>query len=173
MASGLKHIVDITLNSQAQITASTIIYTKDDPEEQLSYVPQVLFRDESSHFLVVPYQSYIEIYVYPSSSTTPSAVLNRSVSFPGETLKQVIPFQGFVMVITESNSNPPNGFAHFIALRVNKEFATVNLSSTTGVYITYNPVTQQTRLNTSTDSIGIEIQDAPMPYGVIGVRALQ
>lgn len=173
VASGLKHIVDITLNSQAQITASTIIYTKDDPEEQLSYVPQVLFRDESSHFLVVPYQSYIEIYVYPSSSTTPSAVLNRSVSFPGETLKQVIPFQGFVMVITESNSNPPNGFAHFIALRVNKEFATVNLSSTTGVYITYNPVTQQTRLNTSTDSIGIEIQDAPMPYGVIGVRALQ
>ncbi|WP_119328793.1 hypothetical protein [Cysteiniphilum halobium] len=174
--SGLERIVDISLSSAPAITATTNVYTNPSPNKLLVYSPQVLYRDQSSYFLILPYQNSMDIYSYtynPPFPAIPSIALSRTVNFSGETIKQVLPLEKFVIVVTENNASPPNGYAHFIALSVDKEFAIVNLSSVDDVYLTYDPATQKTLLKTATDSNGVEIQDVPMPYGVIGMQSVQ
>ncbi|WP_440994615.1 hypothetical protein [Cysteiniphilum litorale] len=175
-ASGLGRIVDISLSSAPIITATTSVYTNPSPNKLLVSAPQVLYKNQSSYFLILPYQNSMDIYSYtynPPFPAIPSITLNRTVNFSGETIKQVLPCDKFVIVITENNASPPNGYAHFIALSIDKEFATINLASTNDVYLTYNPTTQKTLLKTASDPIGIEVQNAPMPYGVIGMQSIQ
>ncbi|MDA0912076.1 MAG: hypothetical protein O2809_11085 [Proteobacteria bacterium] len=173
---GLERIIDVSLDNEPKITANTNVLINTTPSQLLTYTPQILYRDEDTYFLILSYQSSIDMYIYtynPTFPAIPSLTLSRTVSFSGETVKQVIPMKGFVIVVTENDGSPPNGFAHFIALAVNEEFATINLTSTDEVYLTYDPATQKTLLKTATDSTGVEIQNAPMPYGVIGMQSIQ
>ncbi len=169
---GLTSIVSLSLNSQpiSLSTATEILSLS--PTANLVYPPQIIPDSATEEFLVLPYASSIDLYKY--TSATPNLTFLRTESFANQTVKQVLPFKGFMIVVTENNLTPPPvGYAHFIALSVDKEFAIVNLSSVDDVYLTYDPATQKTLLKTATDSNGVEIQDVPMPYGVIGMQSVQ
>ncbi|WP_116964360.1 hypothetical protein [Fastidiosibacter lacustris] len=138
------------------------------PRARMTYMPLVIPNGTANAFLVLPYQNSIDIYLYTPSSGTLEFV--RQINFSGETIKRILPFKGFIIVISEDDTTPPMGSAHFIALAVDTEFATFNLATTAGVYISYDRTQQRTLLKTTADSVGIEIQNAPMPYGVIGMQ---
>ncbi len=169
--SGVQQIVSLTLNAMAEINSVSDLNIT--PSTSLMvYEPQIIPNSSTDDFIVLSYPSSIVLYKY--TPATPSLTLLRTESFTNQTVKQILPFKGFIIAITQNNLTPPPvGYAHFIALGVNKEFATVNLSSVDGVYLTYDPITQKTLLKTVSDSIGVEIQDAPMPYGVIGMQSTQ
>lgn len=169
---GLASIVSLSLNSQTISLSTATEVLSLTPSANLVYPPQIIPDSATENFLVLPYASSIVIYKYTPS--TPSLTSPRTENFTNQTVKQVLPFKGFIIIITENNlAPPPVGYAHFIALGVNKEFATINLTSTDGVYLTYDPATQQTLLKTASDPTGIEVQDVPMPYGVIGMQSVQ
>lgn len=169
---GLTSIVSLALNSQPISLSTATEVLSLIPSANLVYTPQIIPDSATENFLVLPYISSIDLYKY--TPATPSLTFLRTDSFTNQIVKQVLPFKGFMVVITENNLTPPPvGYAHFIALGVDKEFATINLTSIDGVYLTYDPATQKTLLKTASDPIGIEIQNAPVPYGVIGMQSIQ
>ncbi len=174
-SSGLKRIVVSNISSTPEITSGTILLGIASPIDPIQYAPQIIPDSTTENFLVLPYASSVDIYKY--TPATPSLTFLRTVSFSNQIVKQVLPFKGFIIVITKNDPYSPEARdAHFIALSVDKEFASIDLmelSSVDGVYLTYDPATQKTFLKTATDSTGVEIQDAPMPYGVIGMQSTQ
>jgi hypothetical protein len=170
--TGLASIISLSLNDQPISFSSATEVLSLTPTTNMVYEPQIIPNSSTDDFMMLSYPSSIVLYKY--TPATPSLTLLRTESFTNQTVKQILPFKGFIIAITQNNLTPPPvGYAHFIALGVNKEFATVNLSSVDGAYLTYDPVTQKTLLKTVSDSIGVEIQDAPMPYGVIGMQSTQ
>ncbi|GGF93881.1 MULTISPECIES: hypothetical protein [Cysteiniphilum] len=171
---GLTRIVSLSLNNQpiSLSTATEVLSLL--PSANLVYPPQIIPDSATEDFLVLPFASSVALYKYTPATPSLTFLRTETVPFSNQTVRQVLPFKGFMVVITENNLTPPPvGYAHFIALGVNKEFATINLSSIDGVYLTYDPATQQTLLKTASDPVGIEVQNAPMPYGVIGMQSIQ
>lgn len=170
--SGLETIYSSRIQSAA-IQSATNMLTINPIIGVMSYPPQIIPRDGSSEYLVISYADRVDVYDYAPSdmAATPSTptltFIKTAFSSVTEAVVKVFPFRGFIIVLTDG------GNAYFIALEQTLgTFKTYsNISLTSGSYITYSVTTQKVYLNT--DSGSIEIQNAPMPYGVIALQEVQ
>lgn len=156
--AGLARIIDARLN--AGILQSFESF--DIAGKPIISMPKLLPRDGNNYFLVIAYSDSIAIYGYSDeSSLNFLTLLGEVVSFGAEKVIQVISVRGFVIAVT-------NAFkAYFIGLEAQNIFRIYPLNSNQEIYLSYDPITQKSYLGPSNAT---EIQDAPMPYGVISMR---
>ena len=156
--AGLAHIIDARLNAGIlQSFESLNIAGK-----KMISMPKLLPRDGNNYFLVIAYSSSIEIYSYSlESSLNFLTLLGEVASFGAEEVIQVMSVRGFIIAVT-------NAFkAYFIGLEAQNIFRIYPLNSNQEIYLRYDRITQKSYLGPSD---AVEIQGAPMPYGVISMR---
>ncbi|WP_119344827.1 hypothetical protein [Facilibium subflavum] len=126
----------------------------------LSYPPQLIYRNSNSDYLILPFGALIRVYTYDLSS--PSLTYQGSVSFALENVEKILPFNGFIIVVTDALK------AYFIQLSDLSTFATYNLTSSANVYTSYDDTSYISYLHTTNDAI--DIKGAPTSYGVISMQ---